>query len=101
VGTALPEPVDTSHDPAVGAERGEALTFAVLMLLEKLSPTERAAYVLREAFDTPYPQIAEILRLTEVNCRQLVSRARQHIDDGRRAPESLAGVSRSVRDQPG
>ena len=51
VGPWLPEPVDTSSDPLLGAERGEALGFAVLLLLEKLSPTERAAYVLREAFD--------------------------------------------------
>ena len=53
VGTWLPEPVDTGSDPAMGAERDEALRLAVLLLLEKLSPTERAAYVLREAFDYP------------------------------------------------
>jgi RNA polymerase sigma-70 factor, ECF subfamily len=51
VGPWLPEPVDTSADPALGAERGEAVELAVLLLLEKLSPKERAAYVLREAFD--------------------------------------------------
>src|SRR5690349_7489683 len=61
VGPWLPEPVDTSADPALGAERGEALEVAVLMLLEKLTPTERAAYVLRQAFDYPYEQIAEII----------------------------------------
>ena len=88
VGTWLPEPVDTSSDPAIGAERGEALRLAVLMLLEKLSPTERAAYVLREAFDYPYSQIAEILQMEEANARQLVSRARKHIADGRRASVS-------------
>jgi RNA polymerase sigma factor (sigma-70 family) len=88
VGPWLPEPVDTSTDPQLGAERGEALEFAVLLLLEKLSPTERAAYVLREAFDYPYRQIADILQLEEANTRQLVSRARQHITDGRRAPVS-------------
>ena len=90
VGPWLPEPVDTSADPHLGAERGEALEFAVLLLLEKLSPTERAAYVLREAFDYPYRQIADILRLEEANVRQLVSRARQHITDGRRASVSSA-----------
>ena len=58
IGPWLPEPVDTSSDPALGAERGEALGFAVLLLLEKLTPTERAAYILREAFDYPYPEIA-------------------------------------------
>jgi RNA polymerase sigma-70 factor (TIGR02957 family) len=88
VGPWLPEPVDTSTDPLLGAERGEALEFAVLLLLEKLSPTERAAYVLREAFDYPYRQIAEILQLEEANTRQLVTRARQHITDGRRTPVS-------------
>jgi RNA polymerase sigma-70 factor (ECF subfamily) len=86
IGPWLPEPVDTSTDPQLGAERGEALEFAVLLLLEKLSPTERAAYVLREAFDYPYRQIADILQLEEANTRQLVTRARQHITDGRRAP---------------
>jgi hypothetical protein len=78
------------HRPQLGAERGEALEFAVLLLLEKLSPTERAAYVLREAFDYPYRQISEILQLEEANARQLVTRARQHIADGRRTPVSSA-----------
>lgn len=84
VGPWLPEPVDTSDDPRLGAERNEALKLAVLMLLEKLSPTERAAYVLREAFDYPYCQIAEILRTEEANVRQLVSRGRKHVAEGRR-----------------
>src|SRR3982751_3140330 len=84
VGPWLPEPVDTTTDPQLGAERGEALEFAVLLLLEKLSPTERAAYVLRQAFDYPYRQIADILQLEEASTRQLVTRARQHIADGRR-----------------
>jgi RNA polymerase sigma-70 factor (ECF subfamily) len=84
VGTWLREPVDTSADPGIGAERGEALKLAVLVLLEKLSPTERAAYVLREAFDYPYDQIASILQMEEANVRQLVSRARKHIADRRR-----------------
>ena len=86
IGTWLPEPVDTSADPGIGAERGEALGFAILLLLEKLSPTERAAYVLREAFDYSYCQIAEILQMEEANTRQLVSRARKHIADRRRTP---------------
>jgi RNA polymerase sigma factor (sigma-70 family) len=88
IGTWLPEPVDTSADPAVSAERGEALKLAVLLLLEKLSPTERATYVLREAFDYSYDQIASILQMEEANVRQLVSRARKHIADGRRMPAS-------------
>jgi len=83
IGRRLPEPVDTSSDPGLGAERGEALKLAVLVLLEKLSPTERAAYVLREAFDYPYRQIADILQMEEANVRQLVSRARKHIAEDR------------------
>ncbi len=86
VGPWLPEPVDTSADPALGAERGAALELAVLALLEKLSPTERAAYVLREAFDYPYPRIAAIVEVSEASARQLVSRARKHLADSRRRP---------------
>jgi RNA polymerase sigma-70 factor (ECF subfamily) len=79
IGPWLPEPVNTEDDPSLGAERGEALSFAVLILLEKLTPTERAAYVLREAFDYPYERIAEIVDGTPASARQLVSRARKHI----------------------
>jgi RNA polymerase sigma-70 factor (ECF subfamily) len=88
VGSWLAEPVDTSADPALGAEQGEALGFALLLLLEKLSPAERAAYVLREAFHYPYREIADILRIESANARQLVTRARQHVSDRRRAPVS-------------
>jgi len=94
VGPWLPEPVDTSTDPTLGAERGEALELAVLVLLEKLTPTERAAYVLREAFDYSYLQIAEILQLEEANVRQLVSRARKHITEGRRSRANPADQQR-------
>jgi len=94
VGPWLPEPVDTSDDPRLGAERDEALKLAVLVLLEKLSPTERAAYVLREAFDYPYSEIAEILRTAEANTRQLVSRARRHVAEGRRTTVSSAEQGR-------
>ncbi|MBP2706467.1 RNA polymerase sigma-70 factor [Microbispora sp. RL4-1S] len=90
VGPWLPEPVDTGADPYLGAERGEALEFAVLLLLERLSPTERAAYVLREAFDYPYRQIAEILELNEPAVRQLVSRARKRVLVERHTPVSRA-----------
>ncbi|MEG9438173.1 sigma-70 family RNA polymerase sigma factor [Edaphobacter sp. HDX4] len=79
IGPWLPEPVDTSSDPYLGAERGEALSLAVLLLLEKLSPAERAAFVLREAFDYPYSTLAGLLETTEANVRQLVSRARRHV----------------------
>ncbi|MBB4909223.1 RNA polymerase sigma-70 factor [Actinophytocola algeriensis] len=90
IGPWLPEPVDTSADPHLGAERGEALGFAVLLLLERLTPNERAAYVLREAFDYPYSQIADIVQLSEAAVRQLVSRARKHVASERRAPVSGA-----------
>lgn len=90
IGPWLPEPVDTGADPYLGAERGEALEFAVLLLLERLSPTERAAYVLREAFDYPYSQIAEIVELSEVAVRQLVSRARKRVLVERRRPVTKA-----------
>ncbi|MEU7213526.1 RNA polymerase sigma-70 factor [Streptomyces sp. NPDC044989] len=79
VGPWLPEPVDTTQDPHLGAERAEAVEMAVLLLLEKLNPVERAAYVLREAFDYPYGRIAEILETSEANTRQLVSRGRKHL----------------------
>ncbi|WP_250034669.1 RNA polymerase sigma-70 factor [Paractinoplanes maris] len=88
VGPWLPEPIDTGADPYLGAETGNALEFAVLMLLEKLTPTERAAYVLREAFDYPYGQIADILGSNEPAVRQLVSRARKHVAGERKAPVS-------------
>lgn len=97
VGPWLPEPVDTGADPALGAERGEALNFAVLLLLEKLAPTERAAYVLREAFNYPYREIADILRVEEANARQLVTRAREHVSGGRRMPVG-AGEQRRLLD---
>src|SRR5262245_43273748 len=80
----LPEPVDASADPGLGAERHEALESAVQLLLERLSPAERAAYMLREAFDYAYRDIANILRFEEANARQLVTRARQHVAMARR-----------------
>ncbi|MFI0897427.1 RNA polymerase sigma-70 factor [Streptomyces sp. NPDC020983] len=83
-GPWLPEPVDTGADPYLGAERAEALDLAVLFLLERLNPVERAAYVLREAFDYPYREIAAILGTGEANTRQLVSRARRHLAAERR-----------------
>lgn len=85
IGPWLPEPVDTSADPEVGAQRAEALELALLLVLEKLSPTERAAYVLREAFDYSYPEIAEILQLSVVNVRQIVSRSRKRLSGEPRA----------------
>lgn len=80
----LPEPVDSSADPRLEAERGQALASGMLLLLERLTPIERAAYILREALDYPYREIANVLRVGEANARQVVTRARQHVANGRR-----------------
>ena len=82
----LLEPADTGSDPQRRAERTEAVDLGMLLLLEKLSPSERAAYILREAFDYPYRDIAHVLGLEEANSRQLVSRARRQLVNGRRRP---------------
>ncbi len=82
----LPEPVDASPDQIVRAERADALTVGVLVLLERLSSAERAAYILREAFDYAYRDIAEVLAVQEANARKLVSRARLHVAQGPRTP---------------
>ncbi len=73
------EPADASADPGVEAERGEALELAMTLLREKLSPSERAAYVLTEAFDYPHARIAEVLRVSHANARQIASRARKRL----------------------
>jgi len=86
VGPWLPEPVDTSADPALGAERAEALELAVLLLLERLTPAERASYVLREAFDYSHREIAEVLDVSEANARQIARRARERLEQDRAAP---------------
>ncbi len=92
IGPWLPSPVDTSNDPTLGAERAEALELATLLLMERLTPTERAAYVLREAFVYPYARIAEIVETTEAGARQLVSRARKHL-----AGDARRGASRDAQ----
>ncbi|MFI8008203.1 sigma factor [Streptomyces sp. NPDC086010] len=76
------------NGPEAGAEQAEGVDEALLLLMERLGPVERAAYLLREAFDYPYVRIAGILRLTQVNTRQLVSRARRNLAGPRRAPVS-------------
>ncbi|MFF7212533.1 RNA polymerase sigma-70 factor [Streptomyces sp. NPDC008238] len=80
IGPWLPEPIDTSADPYVGAERAEALELALLLVLERLTPAERATYVLREAFHYEYAEIAKILQLSVVNVRKIISRARKHLE---------------------
>jgi len=91
-----PEQADAHADPTLGAERREALELALLTLAEKLSPTERAAYVLREAFDYPYRQIADVLATSEANARQLVTRARIRLASGRRRQVSAAEQQRFI-----
>jgi RNA polymerase sigma-70 factor (ECF subfamily) len=82
VGQWLPEPA-LSVDPADVVDRHESLSMAMLVLLERLSPAERAAFVLREAFGYPYDQIAEIIGRSPDSTRQLVARARARIADDR------------------
>ena len=91
------EPVDAGADPSRSAEQRDALERAVRTLLEKLNPTERAVYVLREAFDYPYRQIAELLALSEVNARQLVTRARRRLSGDHRRPVPAAEHQRLLR----
>jgi RNA polymerase sigma-70 factor (ECF subfamily) len=81
VGPWLPEPLVTDHapDPSGPVELAESLSMAFLVLLERLSPTERAVFLLREAFDFEYDEIARIVDKTEANCRQLFARAKQHV----------------------
>jgi RNA polymerase sigma-70 factor, ECF subfamily len=85
VGPWLPEPLieDPAPDPASRAELADSLSLAMLALLERLTPIERAAYLLREVFAYDYAQIAPIIERTEVNARQLVTRARKHLEAGR------------------
>jgi len=85
VGEWLPEPLvdDGRSDPADHAEVADSLSLAFLVLLESLTPEQRAAFVLREVFDYPYEQIAAIIGTGEDNARQLVARARKHVDERR------------------
>lgn len=81
-GPWLPEPVSTDIDPQAAAELADSLSLALLVLLEALSPLERAAFVLREVFGEPYAEVARILGRDEAAVRQLVHRARRHVDEG-------------------
>jgi RNA polymerase sigma-70 factor (ECF subfamily) len=84
MGGWLAEPVDTDSDPELGAQRAEALGAALSLVLERLTPAERAAYVLREAFEYGYPEIAELLQVNQANVRKIVSRARRHLAEEQR-----------------
>src|SRR5215213_3453262 len=85
VGPWLPEPLveDPRPGPASRAELADSLSLAMLTLLERLTPVERAAYLLREVFGYEYTEIARIVERTEVNVRQLVTRARKHLEAAR------------------
>ncbi|WP_433136829.1 RNA polymerase sigma factor SigJ [Actinomadura nitritigenes] len=86
VGRWLPEPLlagDPMLGPADTAEQRESVSYAVLTLMERLSPSERAVYVLREAFDYPHREIAEILDITEAASQQIFHRAKKHVAHGK------------------
>jgi RNA polymerase sigma-70 factor (TIGR02957 family) len=84
VGEWLPEPVAASEEePAAQAEQADSLSLAFLVLLESLSPEQRAAFLLHDVFDYGYPEVAEIVGTSEQNARQLASRARRHVKEGR------------------
>jgi RNA polymerase sigma-70 factor (TIGR02957 family) len=97
VGEWLPEPLVTSadDDPAHQAEMADSLSLAFLVLLESLSPEQRAVFLLRDVFDEPYDRIAEIVGTSEQNARQLSTRARRHVQERRPRFEA----SREQREQ--
>ena len=96
VGEWLPEPLLASaDDPARKAEVADSLSLAFLVLLESLSPEQRAAFLLREVFDEPYDRVAEIIGTSVQNARQLVTRARRHVEQRRPRFEA----SREQRDE--
>ncbi|MFD5323975.1 RNA polymerase sigma-70 factor [Streptomyces sp. NPDC127092] len=99
VGRWLPEPLlagDPMLGPADTAEQRESVSYAVLVLLERLSPNERAVYVLREAFDYPHREIAEILDITEAASQQILHRAKKHVADGKARTEIDEAAARRI-----
>ncbi|MFH8802288.1 RNA polymerase sigma factor SigJ [Streptomyces sp. NPDC017936] len=102
VGQWLPEPLlagDPMLGPADTAEQRESVSYAVLALLERLSPNERAVYVLREAFDYPHREIAAILGLTEAASQQILHRAKKHVAEGRARTEIDEAAARRIIDE--
>ncbi|HMG29733.1 MAG TPA: RNA polymerase sigma-70 factor [Jiangellaceae bacterium] len=98
VGAWLPEPLLTTPadaDPAARAETADTVSMAFLVLLESLSPVERAVFLLREVFGYGYDQIAAVVEKSEPNCRQIFARARARVDERRPRFE----VSRAQRDE--
>ena len=93
----IPETQDGGVGPEAAAERREAVDAAVRLLLERLTPAERAAYVLRKAFDYPYRRIADVLHLRADHVRQLVRRAHEHISVERGQAVSTIAHRRLVR----
>lgn len=86
VGEWLPEPLltaDEQDDPARQAQLGDSLSMAFLVVLESLSPEQRAVFLLREVFDYPYEEIAQIVGKSQDNARQLAARARRHVEERR------------------
>jgi RNA polymerase sigma-70 factor, ECF subfamily len=85
VGTWLPEPMLTqqSHHPTDLMELAESLSIAFLAVLERLSPIERAVFLLRDVFDYDYDEIGQMVGKSPANCRQILSRAKQHLSDQR------------------
>jgi RNA polymerase sigma-70 factor (TIGR02957 family) len=85
VGDWLPEPLLTSEeeDPARQAEMADSLSLAFLVLLESLSPEQRAVFLLHDVFDYPFDEVARIVGKSEANARQLAARARRHVDERR------------------
>ncbi|WP_370413665.1 sigma-70 family RNA polymerase sigma factor [Streptomyces fradiae] len=99
VGQWLPEPLlagDPMLGPADTAEQRESVSYAVLVLMERLSPGERAVYVLREAFDHSHREIAEILDISEAASQQTYHRAKKHIADGRARTEIDEAAARRI-----
>ncbi|MGQ5634317.1 MULTISPECIES: RNA polymerase sigma-70 factor [unclassified Streptomyces] len=99
VGQWLPEPLlagDPMLGPADTAEQRESVSYAVLTLLERLSPNERAVYVLREAFAYTHREIAEILDISEAASQQIFHRAKRHVADGRARAEVDRAAARRI-----
>jgi len=99
VGMWLPEPVlagDRMLGPVDLAEQRESVSMAVLTIMERLSANERAVYVLREAFDYPHGEIAEILDITESNCQQIYRRAKQHVAGDRARTKVNEATARAI-----
>src|SRR4051794_19940021 len=95
VGPWLPEPLLTSPDVAEDVELADSVSTAMLLVLETLTPTERAVFVLREVFDLPYDEIGAAVDKTPAAVRQIAHRARNHVD-ARRPREVVGSTERQA-----